>query len=67
MDRGAWQATVRGVSKSWTRLSDFHFSSVVSASAVSLASIAGVIQIGFFPTTVQVEILVSSLFLYLCQ
>ena len=67
MDRGAWQATVCGVSKSWTRLSDFHFSSVVSASAVSLASIAGVIQIGFFPTTVQVEILASSLFLYLCQ
>ena len=26
MDRGAWQATVHGVSKSWTRLSDFHFS-----------------------------------------
>ena len=25
MDRGAWQATVHGVSKSWTRLSDFHF------------------------------------------
>ena len=22
MDRGAWQATVHGVSKSWTRLSD---------------------------------------------
>ena len=25
MDRGAWQATVRGVAKSWTQLSDFHF------------------------------------------
>ena len=24
MDRGAWQATVRGVSKSWTRLSSTH-------------------------------------------
>ena len=22
MDRGAWQATVHGISKSWTRLSD---------------------------------------------
>ena len=22
MDRGAWQATVRGVTKSWTQLSD---------------------------------------------
>ena len=26
-DRGAWQATVHGVTKSWTRLTDFHFSS----------------------------------------
>ena len=25
MDRGAWWATVRGVAKSWTQLSDFHF------------------------------------------
>ena len=23
MDKGAWQATVHGVTKSWTRLSDF--------------------------------------------
>ena len=26
MDRGAWWATVRGVTKSWTRLSDFSHS-----------------------------------------
>ena len=26
MDRQAWQATVHGDAKSWTRLSDFHFS-----------------------------------------
>ena len=25
MDRGAWQATVHGVAKSWTQLSYFHF------------------------------------------
>ena len=25
MDRGAWQATIHGVPKSWTRLSKFHF------------------------------------------
>ena len=25
MDRGAWQATIGGVSKSWTQLIDFHF------------------------------------------
>ena len=35
MDRGAWRATVYGVSKSWTRLSDFtslHFTSLHSTS-----------------------------------
>ena len=25
MDRGAWEATVHGVAKSWTRLSNFTF------------------------------------------
>ena len=25
MDGGAWQATIRGVTKSWTLLSDFNF------------------------------------------
>ena len=30
MDRGAWQATVHGVAKSRTRLSDFHFFSTGS-------------------------------------
>ena len=25
LDRGAWQATVHGVTKSWTQLSDFTF------------------------------------------
>ena len=25
MDRGVWWATVHGVAKSWTRLSNFHF------------------------------------------
>ena len=27
MDRGAWWATVYGVKKSWTQLSDFYFTS----------------------------------------
>ena len=27
MDRRAWRATVHGVAESWTRLSDFHFTS----------------------------------------
>ena len=29
MDRGAWQAIVCGVAKSWTGLSDFHFTSLL--------------------------------------
>ena len=32
MDRGAWQATVHGVTKGWTRLSDFTFLVVLSKS-----------------------------------
>ena len=39
MDRGAWWVIVHGVTKSWTRLSDFHFvtfSSVQSLSRVQL-------------------------------
>ena len=28
MDRGAWQAAVQGIAKSWTQLSDFHFHKV---------------------------------------
>lgn len=40
---------------------------VVSASTVCLASIADVIQIGFFPATVLVGILASFLSLSLCQ
>ena len=29
MDGEAWRAAVHGVAKSWTRLSDFHFTSVL--------------------------------------
>ena len=31
MDGGAWWATVHGVAKSWTRLSDFTFMNLVNA------------------------------------
>jgi len=27
MDRGVWQATVHGITKSWTLLSDYHIQS----------------------------------------
>ena len=29
MDRGTWQTAVYGVAKSWTRLSDFHFTCLI--------------------------------------
>ena len=29
MDREAWWATVHGVTKSWTRLSNFHFNTML--------------------------------------
>ena len=39
MDRGAWEATVHGVAKSWTRLSDFiNFTSLFSSKAFLLLS-----------------------------
>ena len=31
MDRGAWRATVHGVIKNWTQLSNFHFTSLLKA------------------------------------
>ena len=37
MDRGAWWATVHGASKSWTQLSNFHFSDTRVLASVSLA------------------------------
>ena len=37
MDRGAWWATVHGVTKSWTRLNDFTFTFILfSLVAVSI-------------------------------
>ena len=41
MDRGVWQATVHGVTKSRTRLSDFHFhwTGVVSKGPVGVSDV----------------------------
>ena len=36
MDRGAWQATVHGVAKSQTQLSDFHFHSIQNSINIDL-------------------------------
>ena len=36
MDRGAWWATVQGVTKSWTRLSNWHFSFLSGSNIPSL-------------------------------
>ena len=38
MDRGAWKATVYGVTKSWTRLSDFTFTFCVHALEKEMAT-----------------------------
>ena len=38
MDRGAWQATVHGVTKSRVQLSDFHFSLHLKAQGLALGS-----------------------------
>ena len=39
MDRGAWRATVHGVAKSCTRLSDYHFHSVICVCAFICACV----------------------------
>ena len=36
MDRGEWQATIRGVTKSWTWLSDWHYLFMMSSSCSKL-------------------------------
>ena len=41
MHRGAWQAIVHGVSKSWTQMSDFHSLHSVEGAQVSEASLRG--------------------------
>ena len=41
MDRGAWQAAVRGVAKSQTRLSDFTFTFAQSSEAASWQTAKG--------------------------
>ena len=38
MDRGAWWATVYGVAKSWTRLSDSTYTSKIKSATVSTVS-----------------------------
>ena len=38
MDRGAWWAAVHGVAKSWTRLSDFTFTSLFHALEKEMAT-----------------------------
>ena len=55
MGRRAWQATVHGVTKSWTRLSDFtslhftslHFTSIHSSLGIESACSAG--DLGLIP------------------
>ena len=43
MDRGAWQATVHGVAKSWKRLSDFTFTFLFHALEKEMATHSSVL------------------------
>ena len=48
MDRGAWQAAVYGVAKSWTQLSDFtslDFTSRIAIIAIVIITIAIIISV----------------------
>ena len=60
MDRGAWQATVHGVAKSWTRLSDTALSTWDNRNIRRLATkcrfiTAGVFQVPFSPYDLLLE------------
>ena len=57
MDRGAWWATVHGVAKSWTRLSDFHLTGGDPESYVRL----------WLVHIVVIVVLVAQLCLTLCN
>ena len=46
MDGGAWQATARGVAKSWTRLSYFTFGSLVPQPRVKPRALGRVLTTG---------------------
>ena len=43
MDRGAWKAAVHGVSRSWTRLSDFTFTFHFPALEKEMATLSSVL------------------------
>ena len=49
IDREAWRAAVHGVAKSWTRLSDFNFTSLLpcSPSCVFLCKLPTLIAFSF--------------------
>ena len=55
MDRGDWQATLPGVAKSWTWLSDFHFHLFPSLSIVFALKFSGHLKLRLSQGTDQQE------------
>ena len=48
MDRGAWWATVHGVTKSWTQLSDFTFTFHIYTSIYILGDYTHQVEVNSF-------------------
>ena len=59
MDREAWWATVHGVTKSWTRLNDFDFSTVNGTRYSTVFTLAGQLQI-VIPTVLVICCCITS-------
>ena len=54
MDRGSWQATVHGVTKSWTRLSDF---TITFSQITQVCVPKGVVLLGYECTLLLLQTL----------
>ena len=67
MDRGAWYATVHGVAKSQTRLSDFTFTFHSNHYYSLSLSCLGLVCSFLFPSALKVKLLILDLYSFLIQ
>ena len=68
MDRGAWRATVHGVAKSWTRLSNFHFSLHKVICIKGLATVyvpQGLQMLVCFKNSFQIQLWTNHIYTYI--